>query len=50
MTERTHKNGGVFPFFRIGGGEGGGGDGRLVSGVHRLETEHSDPNHQLRIA
>ena len=48
VTKRTHKNGRVFPFFGLG--EGGGGDGRLVSGVHRLKTEHSDPNHQLRIA
>ena len=49
VTKRTHKNGRVFPFFGLGEG-GGGGDGRLVSGVHRLKTEHSDPNHQLRIA
>ena len=39
----THKNGGADM-----GREGA--DGRLVSGVHRLKTEHSDPNHQLRIA
>lgn len=39
-----------FSLFSDWGRGGGGGDGRLVSGVHRLKTEHSDPNHQLRIA
>ena len=26
MTERTHKNGGVFPFFGLGEGRGGATD------------------------